>query len=356
MGSRSACIRAVALAGVLALCLSTERAAAQIYLNEIQISPAKVELYNRGTSIVDLTDWKIQGGLGEYVIPSGTMINPGEHKVFTSLGDIFEPIGGLIGVLDDVGSGTMQDRVRYGVFGGAPSAPPAASFAVSMSRSPDGSNNPAPPLIPNADELFWTLDFTSTFGSQNDVPNPNLGSSLCINEMLADPNLTLAAAIELCNPPVAFTGGGDVDLSDGYLLSTAFEVQELTGTVPAGGYLGIELDDALHLEAAFRVDLFAPDGTRIYQKSTYGAPEPRETCYGDCPNGSAPADGYDFFTSGGYDTFFPLVCSIGFPNHTDGEGSECVPADVPGDDAPDPEVLERSWGEIKRAYERLLRK
>ncbi|MEZ4650969.1 MAG: lamin tail domain-containing protein [Candidatus Eisenbacteria bacterium] len=355
MESRSAFIRAVIVACVSMLFLLGGAVEAQIYLNEIRITPAQVELYNRGASVVDLSNWRIEGSLGEYVIPSGTTINPGEYKLFVSLGGIFEPIGGLVGLLDDVGSGTIRDRVRYGVFGGAPSAPPSTSFAVSMSRSPDASNNPAPPLIPNADELFWTLDFTSTFGAMNDVPNPNLGSSLCINEMLADPQVTLASAIELCNPPVAFTMGGDVDLSDGYLLSTAFEVQELTGVVPAGDYLGITLDDALDLPTAFRVDLFAPDGTRIFQKSTYGAPEPRNTCYGDCPNGSAPADGYDFYTCGGYDTFFPLQCSIGFANYTVGDEEGCIPAALP-DDGTSPEVLERSWGEIKRAYEALIGK
>lgn len=339
-------MRAWICGGLLAVVALTGDAQAEIYLNEVRIAGSQVELYNSGPTPVSIGGWKIQGDLGEFVIPTPTTINSGEHKVFAGLGGIFEPIGGLIGVLDDVGSGTLRDRVRYGVLGGAPSPPPASGFSVSLSRSPDASNNPAPPLIPNADELFWTIDFSSTFGAANDVPNPNLGRDLCINEMLSDPNAVLADSVEFCNPPLAFTSGG-VDLSDGYLLTTAFGVQELTGIVPAGGFLGVAVDPDLQLGDAFRVDLFAPDGVRIYQKSTYGASEPRNPCYGDCPDGAAPPDGYDFITSGGWVTFFPLECTIGFANTTADE--DCRPAGLPGDEG-SPVVIEKSWGEIKSWY------
>ncbi|MBK8233535.1 MAG: hypothetical protein IPK72_23890 [Candidatus Eisenbacteria bacterium] len=116
-----------------------------------------------------------------------------------SLGDIFEPIGGLPGIIDDLER--PIDGVHYGVVGGAP-APPALSMlgSVSLCRSPDASHDPAPPQNPIVDASFWTLDLTPTFGIANDVPNANLGQSLCINEMMADPSRTLSQAIELCGP------------------------------------------------------------------------------------------------------------------------------------------------------------
>lgn len=321
-------------------------AGAQIYLNEVRFAAAQVELYNRGANPVDIGDWRIQGGLGDFTIPTGTMINPGEYKVFVGLGGIFEPIGGIVGVLDDVGSGNLQDRVRYGVLGGAPAPPPVAGLVLSLSRSPDASNTPAPPLIPNADELFWTLDFSSTFGAMNDVPNPDLGLDLCINEMLSDPSATLADSVEFCNPPLPFAGEQPIDLT-GYVLTTAFGVQALSGTIPPGGFLGHPVDSDLRLGDAFRVDLFAPNGRRIFQKSTFGAPGPRSSCYGDCPDGAGPPDGFDYYTSGGGSTFFPIDCSIGESNEMGGE--RCRPAGVP-EPPSDPEVFEGSWGSVKGRY------
>ncbi len=351
---------------------------AAIYLNEITTQPstqARVEIYNSGPGTVDLTGWSIQGDRGRTYLQGIAPLPPGGRAVIGSLGDIFEPIGGLAGIIDDLER--PIDGVHYGVVGGAP-APPALSMlgSVSLCRSPDASHDPAPPQNPIVDASFWTLDLTPTFGIANDVPNPNLGQSLCINEMMADPSRTLSQAIELCGPST-FTGGG-TNLN-GWFVTTAFGVQFLSGTVPSSGLLGVALNANMQLADAYRIDLFDPTGRRVYQKSSWTAPEPRATCYGDCPDHSAPADGWDYLTCGGGVTFFPLVCSIGSsnapagicakydpthgedpidpdpdggprdedPQDEDGKGKSAHPAD-----GAQPEIQRESWGALKARMSR----
>lgn len=330
------------LALSLSLSLLTPRESnAAIYLNEAVTSGAtKVELFNRSAVPVDLSGWRIRGRYGEFTIPNGTMINGGQYRVIAGLGAIFDPIGGEIAVLDLAGGGPV-DRAEYGTEGGAPA--PAASFNISLARAPDASTMPAPPLDPNFDAYFWTIDLTSTFGLMNDVPNPNPGSSVCINEMQQNPGV-LPDSLELCNPPVPLLGGV-IDLS-GWFLSTAFGVQPLGGLIPPSSFFGVEVDDALDLPSAYRIDLFDDTGVRVFQKSFWGAPT--NQCYGDCPDGAAPPDGYDFFTCGGNVTFFLVGCSIGEQN--DGGSGEC---EFPVVDVPDPDgwhVVTPSWGKVKLIY------
>ena len=113
----------------------------------------------------------------------------------------------------------------------------------------------------------------------------------------------------------------------------------------------------LELDLAYRIDLFDPHGVRVYQKSTFRAPEPRSTCYGDCPDHAAPPDGWDYVTCGGGVTFFPLDCSIGESNEVlgvcrhvtadDSDGNP--PSDGDGKDPKGvaPRVVRGSWGKIK---------
>ncbi len=322
--------RTFAFLAVLGTCT---RADAEIFLNELVTRPstqASVEIYNSGPNAVSLHGWKIAGSKGTIPL-SQTIILPGEHKVIAGLGDIFEPIGGWAGIIDDVN--TMQDRVRYGNVGGAPAPPTFGGFGtVTLCRSPDASN-PEAPRRPALDGRFWTLDLTGTMGGANDVPNPDLGRDICINELFLNPNATLADSVEFCGPASAAPAPG-VDIN-GWYLTTAYGVQFLSGIVPAGGFLGHEVDPDLQLDQALRIDLFDSNGVRVYQKGFDGAPP--SICYGDCPDGAAPPDGWNWTTSGGGVTFFPLLCSIGFPNWVPGQVCGILQAD-------------RSWGSIKQIF------
>ncbi|MCC7142089.1 MAG: lamin tail domain-containing protein [Candidatus Eisenbacteria bacterium] len=326
----------------------TGRAEAAILLNELSIfAPRKVELYNSGPLAVDVTGWKIAGNQGEYIIPGPAVIAPGAYKVFAGVPPIFDPIGGEVLVIDSLAPSPPIDGVNYGVEGGAPA--PFAGLTVSLCRAPDGSAGP--PANPPDDALFWTIDLNSTFGAMNDQPAPDLGSWLCINEIQNNPGMA-PDSIEVCNPPVPLAGGGYVNLGSGWFVTTAAGVQPLSGAVPPGGFLAVQINSDLRLSDTFRVDLYAPDSTRVFQKSFFGARSMNDPqCYGDCPDGAAPEDGFDFWSCGGDITFFEIGCSLGEENVS---GMEvCHPPSTGVEDGPPPrEVKVGSWGKVKSLYRR----
>lgn len=284
----------------------------------------------------------IVGSRGTYPIAPNTTIAPGKHLVIASLGDIFDPIGGFAGILDDLDN--VVDQVDYGTVGGAPAPPPPSVWTVSLARAPDASNPIAPPTNPNVDALFWTIDLDATVGLPNDVPGPNLGESLCINEMFNNPTISLPSAIELCSASSFAVVGTDLS---GWFVTTASGVEMLSGVVPAGGFLAVELDPKLLLGQNYRVDLFNSRGVRVYQKSFFGAPDTAWNCYGDCPDGAAPPDGWNYSTCGGGVTFFPMKCTLGFTNST--TGACRMVSGIPPHLVPDG-VVGRTWGTIKSHF------
>ena len=114
----------------------------------------------------------------------------------------------------------------------------------------------------------------------------------------------------------------------------------------------MQINSDLRLSDTFRVDLYAPDSTRVFQKSFYGARRQNDPqCYGDCPDGAAPEDGYDYWSCGGDITFFELGCSLGEENVS---GMEvCHPPSTGVEDGPPPrEIRVGSWGKVKSLYGR----
>ena len=360
----------VSLFSLLLFLCGLDTARSEVYLNELVWTPTGavyIELYNDAQTQVDLSGWRIETNLGSQPIPQNTVIEPDGRTVIASTGGLHQPIGGMLGIIDDLDR--MQDRVRYGVFGGAPAPPPSTGLLfVSLARSPDAGSDPSPPRVPNADGLFWSLDLTPTPGTPNDVPNPDLGRDLCINEILQDPYSNLQTAIEICGPS-GFMGGG-TDLT-GWYIATAAGIQPLSGVVPTSGFLAITVDPSLALGDTYRVDLYDPRGVRVYQKSIYGVPTPQSVSHGDCPDGSAPPDGYDYVTCGGGVDFLPLANTIGSsnapngvclppgyggdPDRTDEEGGSGEGDDgdghsgggEPRGDDPSGIVREESWGKVK---------
>lgn len=63
--------------------------AGDVVINEFLVDPDSaqwVELYNKGTIPIDIGSWFIDddGGTQKFTIPSGTLINPSEYKIFES--------------------------------------------------------------------------------------------------------------------------------------------------------------------------------------------------------------------------------------------------------------------------------
>lgn len=299
-----------------------------------------IQLQNEEPFVVDLGGWRLSASLGEYVIPDGTTIlGDGGTRTF-SIAEITETLSEEIVLIDDLlepaAGEVLVDRVRFGCAGGAP-APPAFPDSAALVRAPDPSV--LPPQAPPDDENYWTIDLDADFGLPNAAPQPLLGSSLHINEVRlsfgTDPD-----SVELYNP------FGAPQLLNGWFATSAAGVAPLNGIVPPFGFAAFPLP-GLDLAFAGRLDLFDAEGVRVDQKAWCGGPF--SECYGDCPDGAAPTNGYDFATSGGSMSWFALPCTLGEPNHLDGQNF-CDPAGLPDDGVPDAAVEEIGWGALKSRF------
>ncbi|MCA9757963.1 MAG: lamin tail domain-containing protein [Candidatus Eisenbacteria bacterium] len=343
-----------AMTTVLSLCfaaLSAARVEASVYLNEYRHNLALdsdiIEVHNSGPGDVDLGGWIIRtlGGT-DYVFPSGTILLDGDYLA-VDIGDQIDPIGGQMILIDDLDSFTgsdesgnrpgnelVIDRVRFGIAGGAP-APPRATGA-SLARVPDASANP--PLIPTDDENWWTIDPTPTIGGPNDAQSSNLGAGPVVNEIRVAHG-TGTDWIEVFNPLPSPVNLGD------WFASSGHDIWFLEGVVPPLGFAAFAVP-GLDLSVTRRVDLFNPLISRLDQKGIDGAPP--ADCYGLCPDGAPPSNGYNYLTSGGGDTWFPGLCSLGSSNQ--GSGGDCDVTGIGDEESPDPAVEPSSWGEVKRRF------
>ncbi len=315
-----------------------------VYLNEYRHAPIgavdRVELYNACPDTADIGKWVIRAGNGDYVIPEGTKIPPNGYFI-VDVGNIVLPIGDEIELIDDLDSFTgsaLADRVRFGVVGGAPAQP--RGTPVSLARTPDASA--MPPRAAEEDELYWSLDFNPTMGDQNDVPPPDLGADVLINEFKIGGDMD-QDRVELFNP-LSFS----VDVSN-WRLTTAAGVVSLDGSIPPAGFSDFD-SPGTNLDAVRRVDLFDASGVRIDQVSWFGAPP--NPCFGRCPDGEGPSNGYDFFTCGGGSTWFRTICTLGGSNMTVNGECETSGVEDPFEEEGDPLIESRTWGGIKRQFTR----
>jgi hypothetical protein len=181
-----------------------------------------IELYNRGTQAVDISDCGLSDTLvtNEFFIPPATILQPGDHIVFdqATLGFSLRSGGDEI-YLWAPGLSNMLDAVRFD----------AQANGVPTGRFPDGASR------------FHALD-AQTPGTAN-MNAELLTHDVVINEIMYAPlsNNTRDEYVELYN-----RGTNEVDLSywrfvDGidYLFPAGTEI-------PAGGYLVIAAD-AQHL-------------------------------------------------------------------------------------------------------------
>lgn len=312
---------------------ATEVPNAQVYINELNCRPLgmseTVELYNAGSDSADVSGWTIQGSKGSYVIPSPSLIPPGGYVTFL-VGDIQGERGGVTGLIDLVLdepllARTSVDEVSYGEDGSAPLPPEG----MSLTRAPDGSAGTPPIPDPDFDGLVWSADLAPTFGLENNVPEPQMGSGVVINEIDFS-NVGTGDLVELYNPDAV-----PVYL-DGWFLINGDNVQFLNGSIPPGGFQIILTDPTFELEEIGLLYLFQADGTRIDQIGFHDGPDLEEgECFGRCPDGAEPFLGYTYLTSGGGETFFPMPCSLGQSNEPCGV---TPPARV-------------TWGRLKRHFD-----
>lgn len=229
----------------------------QIRVNEVESSNGTpgdwVELYNPTTSVIDVSGLKFKDNDDThafYVIPAGTTVAAKgfliieEAQLGYGLGSgdsarLFAPDGT-----------TLVDSYSW-----------TAHAAVTYGRCPDGTG-------------AFTSSGTSTKGAANDC-----GSPIRINEVESDGG-TPGDWIELVNPTTAA-----VDVS-GYVLRGAAETPSVTvpsGTsIPAGGYLAVDVAPTLDLGATDAARLFAANGTTLVDSTTWTAHA--STTYGRCPD------------------------------------------------------------------------
>ncbi len=307
--------------------------ASPVYLNELEMRPLglseRVELYNAGTDTADVSGWTIQGSKSSYVIPTPTLIAPGQY-IALQVGDLQGERGGVTGLIDLVLDGellarTTVDEVSYGEEGSAPLPPEGMSLA----RAPDASAGTPPPPGPATDGLVWTIDTTPTFGELNDAPVPEMGSSGVINEFDAS-HVGAGDLVELYNP-----GPDEIHLYGWYLIN-GDSLDPLSGFIPPGGFYLQVTSAGFELEEIGLLYLFRSDGTRVDQLGFHDAPELGSgECLGRCPDGAEPYLGYSYATSGGGVTFLPMPCSPGESNEP------CGPTPA----------TSVTWGRLKRLFE-----
>ncbi|MFN8547176.1 MAG: lamin tail domain-containing protein [Candidatus Eisenbacteria bacterium] len=280
----------------------------QIYLNEATVRGLeRIELYNRAANVINLSGWSIVGSNGTFTLPPGSFIGAHAYRVFSTPGDHLGDIGGEIILLDLVGHG--GDRVFYGNQGSAPL--PHDNPDVSLARAPDAAWNPARDPGPAGSGLWWTLDFTSSFGQLNDAKVPLPGGSLEINEV--SPKLPPLAGVgdfvELYNPtaaPISTTG---------WIVSVGTGMETLLGgVVPPGGVVFFGLIPGTFSDTAKLVYLFDADTVRVDQVGWTTGPPAEGACYERCPDGAGPNLGYDWVTTGGAITWFLSPCTLGLLN------------------------------------------
>ena len=90
--------------------------AGDVVINEFLVDPDSsqwVELYNKGTTPIDIGSWFIDdnGGSQKFTIPSGTLINPSEYKIFESgFFNLNRTTADTVQLLNDV---SLEDSYSY---------------------------------------------------------------------------------------------------------------------------------------------------------------------------------------------------------------------------------------------------
>ncbi|MGC9367291.1 MAG: C25 family cysteine peptidase [bacterium] len=254
-----------------------------------------IELYNYGTSSVDLTGWIIYSPSDDTVQLSGT-INASDHAYFTGFSGVFDNSGDQVFLI--ASNGDTLDQVAYGNQGGAP----LAITNWSVGRITDGYNT-------GDYARDFNVDGTPTPNSSNDIHPAPLDPVVVINEI--DPYPTSGPdSVELYNMSDTVVDISGWILSDGDYVGTlgSHQIQPYSFVVVDEDEFGFDFSST---DVCY---LFLADTTRYDQLGYDG--EYNNYSFQKIPNGSAPHDGYDWTSSGGGSTLFDTAATW---NHYNGD-------------------------------------
>ncbi|HWN83166.1 MAG TPA: hypothetical protein VNM87_13790, partial [Candidatus Udaeobacter sp.] len=266
-------------------------ASAEVRLSEVRIanSPQTAELFNSGPGTIDLTNWVLRNQSGSSITNLSGTIGVNQFRTFSLNGSV-QKRGDILELFDPA-LDNLTDRLRFGDSGGAPID--IDSVATSSISRAAGTADPSG--VTSATN--WSVDFTATLGSTNDVPLPQFNHEVLINEIIPQGGSVRA---ELFN-----STGQTVNLN-GYKLTTGIQQLQLSGLLPAGGFVSFDIT-ALTFEFSLNLYLFRNDEVRIDQLGLSDSPGNQTTwlqaktvgeSIGRCPNGNGSQIGFDLASSG----------------------------------------------------------
>lgn len=231
-----------------------------------------VEIFNVGTSTIDLTGWTLSDAVSVRNSPTGT-IQAGTYYII-ELNNVLNNSGDTIILKNPTED--IVDQVQYD--SGADNAPVPAK-GNSVARNVDGQDT-------DNDKNDWAETTTPIKGEINiitapvaNTPAPTSGGgggstiiptitysvgSIIINELVSDPGDDKEEFVELYNKTF-----GSVNLSGWWLEDGSETKTSLNGSVSAGGFFVIEKPKGNLNNAGDIIILFALDGKEI-DKVTYG--------------------------------------------------------------------------------------
>ncbi|MFX1516301.1 MAG: lamin tail domain-containing protein [Promethearchaeota archaeon] len=220
----------------------------------------QVELYNNGSSPINILNWQINK-TDDY--PSGDPTTE-SVEVAEIMVDITIPVGGYVMIFADNTTGLeyYKDFYDYGdtiILGDAD-----GNFIDSIAYGTEGRAPGHPKILKNNTEQefsvarvgttgdVWNLDLTPTWGTANDVPGVDLGGAgVVINEVSTKYG---DSWVELYN-----TLNEVVDLDDWAMTTLNDDLFVLSGDIPAHGYAVFSASDP-----------DAPDDNPFYFSDSYG--------------------------------------------------------------------------------------
>lgn len=299
-------------------------ALAEVRVTEVRIAnnPPVVEIFNSGPSVVDLTNWVFRNQSGTSITNLSGTIGVNQFRTFNIQG-LVQKRGDILELFDPA-LDSLLDRLRFGDSGGAPID--VDSVATSSIARALGTADPSG--VTSATN--WSVDFTATLGSTNNVPLPQFNQEVLINEIIPQGGSIRA---ELFN-----NTGQTVNLN-GYRLTTGIDQLLLSGLLPAGGFLSFDIT-ALNFEFSLNLYLFRNDEVRIDQLGLSDSPGNQTTwnqakvlgrSIGRCPDGAGAQIGFDLASSGFPFNLRTMSPSAGSPNSCTvaGESSNHVPISWP---------------------------
>jgi hypothetical protein len=250
--------------------------------------------------------------------------------------------GGVIQLEDT--SGTEVDRVGYGNLGGAPvscplvlqpgQTPPAGfggssaalrantatqpeTLAVSTNRTPNGSDT-------GVDQNDFNIGAPTPDAANTNVAAPDLGGSIRVSKAYlyplnndADPT---NESVSFYNPTADIVDLQNLSLSDGTTIQTFIQTDHSIPLEPGeelSFYAGLNATSVFEFGADDRMDVYisTPAGlVRVDQLGWSQIPSYfPDSCLVRVPEGTGPAGGWDWVTSGGDVNLFYQPCDLEAP-------------------------------------------